>query len=147
VSEALDCFFQYPIHHLPVVKDGKLTGQVKMGAEPKPLTLDVGGPLFADGGGAYEVMAALPLAEGYETAFRNVDVLTQKPKVMQLKVLGTESATVPAGTFDCWKAEVTSPDDGQKSTFWVAKDTRRVVKLTSVLPRMNGATLISEMQK
>ena len=28
VSEVLDCFFQYPIHHLPVVKQGKLTGML-----------------------------------------------------------------------------------------------------------------------
>ena len=28
VSEVLDCFFQYPIHHLPVVHDGKLAGML-----------------------------------------------------------------------------------------------------------------------
>jgi CBS domain-containing protein len=28
VSEALDCFFQYPIHHLPVVRDGRIVGMV-----------------------------------------------------------------------------------------------------------------------
>ena len=28
VSEALDCFFQYPIHHLPVVRQGKLAGML-----------------------------------------------------------------------------------------------------------------------
>jgi len=28
VSEALDCFFQYPIHHLPVVRNGKLAGML-----------------------------------------------------------------------------------------------------------------------
>ncbi|MCK7495353.1 MAG: CBS domain-containing protein [Comamonadaceae bacterium] len=28
VSEALDCFFQYLIHHLPVVRDGKLAGML-----------------------------------------------------------------------------------------------------------------------
>lgn len=28
VSEALDCFFQYPIHHLPVVRNGKLVGML-----------------------------------------------------------------------------------------------------------------------
>jgi dipeptidyl aminopeptidase/acylaminoacyl peptidase len=129
------------------LKDGKITGQMKMGAEPKALSVDVGRAIFADGAGAYEVMATLPLAEGYETTFRNFDVLSQKPKAMQLKVVGTESATVPAGTFDCFKVEVSSPDDGQRSTFWVARDTRRVVKLMSVMPRMNGATLISELQK
>jgi CBS domain-containing membrane protein len=28
VSEVLDCFFQYPIHHLPVVRDGVLAGML-----------------------------------------------------------------------------------------------------------------------
>ncbi len=28
VSEVLDCFLQYPIHHLPVVRSGKLTGML-----------------------------------------------------------------------------------------------------------------------
>lgn len=28
VSEVLDCFLQYPIHHLPVVRDGKLAGML-----------------------------------------------------------------------------------------------------------------------
>lgn len=28
VSEVLDCFFQYPIHHLPVVRDGRLVGML-----------------------------------------------------------------------------------------------------------------------
>ena len=35
VSEALDCFFQYPIHHLPVMKDGKLAGMLS--AENTPI--------------------------------------------------------------------------------------------------------------
>ena len=28
VSEALDCFLQYPIHHLPVVRDSRLVGML-----------------------------------------------------------------------------------------------------------------------
>jgi len=28
VSEALDCFFQYPIHHLPVVRNGRVVGML-----------------------------------------------------------------------------------------------------------------------
>jgi CBS domain-containing protein len=45
VSEALDCFFQYPIHHLPVLREGKLAGMLSsadlMKLEhfvPKPVT-------------------------------------------------------------------------------------------------------------
>jgi len=28
VSEALDCFFQYPIHHLPVLREGRVVGML-----------------------------------------------------------------------------------------------------------------------
>ena len=68
--------------------------------------MDPGGALFADGAGAYEVMASLPLADGYSLSFRNLDVQKQKPQMKQLKVVGTESVTVPAGTFDAYKVEI-----------------------------------------
>ena len=128
------------------VKDGKATGEMKMGGDPKPLTADLGGPLFADGPGAYQVVGALPLAEGYSTSFRNFDVQAQKSKVVQLSVVGSESVTVPAGTFDSFKVEL-SAEDGQKTTVWVAKDSHQPVKFSAVVPRMNGAVVTSELTK
>ena len=127
------------------VKDGKATGELKMGGDPKPMSVDLGGPLFADGPGTYQVIAALPLADGYATSFRNLDVQSQKGKVVQLKVVGSESVTVPAGTFDTLKVELSS-EDGQKTTVWVAKDSHKAVKFSSVVPRMNGAVVTSELQ-
>jgi hypothetical protein len=118
---------------------------MKMGEQSKPISADLGGALFADGAGAYPVMATLPLAEGYTTAFRNFDIQTQKVKVVQLAVVGTEQVTTPAGAFDTYKAEVTS-DDGAKTTFWVSRPDRKVVKIVATSPRMNGATLTSELQ-
>ena len=50
-----------------------------------------------------DVIATLPLAEGYTTTFRNFDVQKQKPTLKQLKVVGTEEVTVPAGTFKAFK--------------------------------------------
>lgn len=128
------------------VKDGKATGEMKVGEQPRPIQAELGGELFADGAGAYHVVAALPLAEGYTTAYRNFDLQTQKTKVVQLAVAGTERVTVPAGEFDAWKVELSS-DDGQRTTVWVAKDARRVVKMSAVVPRMNGAVMTSELQK
>jgi hypothetical protein len=128
------------------VKDNKATGTMTMNGQPRPISADLGGPLFADGAGANAVMAALPLAEGYATTFRNFDLQTQKPKVSQLKVAATEQVTVPAGAFDAYRVEVTS-DNGGKSTVWVDKTTRRVVKVSSVLPQMGGAVLTLELQK
>lgn len=125
---------------------GRITGTVAMGGQSKPIDVDAGGPLFADAAGATFVVAALPLAEGYTAGFRNFDVQSQKVKLMQLKVAASESVTVPAGTFESWRVEVSPADGGSdKLTLWVSKD-RKPVKMTSTLPQMNGAVMTVELQ-
>jgi dipeptidyl aminopeptidase/acylaminoacyl peptidase len=128
-------------------KDNKATGTMTMNGQPKPVLVDVGGVIFADGAGAFDVIARLPLAVNYSTTFRNFDVQKQKVQLKQLKFLGTESVKVPAGTFDTYKVELTSTDnDGDKQTLWIAKDSHKVVKITATLPSLGGALLISELQ-
>ena len=126
---------------------GKATGTMTMGAAPKPVSADLGGDLFADGAGAHEAIATLPLAEGYAASFRTFDVQKQKLALKQLKVLGRESVTVAAGTFDAWKVEITSAEgEPGQTTVWVAADSRQVVKVSAILPQMGGALLTSELQ-
>jgi dipeptidyl aminopeptidase/acylaminoacyl peptidase len=121
-------------------------GAMSMNGNDKPISVDLGGPLFADAAGAQLAIASLPLAEGYTTTFRNFDVQKQKVKLMQLKVAGSESVTVAAGTFDAFKVEVTSADGGtDKMTLWVAKDSRKPVKMSAVLAEMGGAMLNMEL--
>jgi len=127
-------------------KDGKVQGEMKMNDQPKPFTADVGGELFADGPGSMNVAAALPLADGYTASFRNFNPQTQKVENVQLKVLGSDSVTVPAGTFETYKVEVATAG-GQTVTEYVAKDSRRVVKVVAILPQMNGAIMTMELQK
>jgi dipeptidyl aminopeptidase/acylaminoacyl peptidase len=125
---------------------GKATGTVAMGGEPKPVSVDLGGDLFADGVGAYESIAALPLADGYGTTFRNFDVRQQKVQLKQAKVTGTESVTVPAGTFPAWKVEITSAEgEPGSTTLWIARDTRAVVKTVTAVPEMGNAVVTMEM--
>ena len=108
----------------------------------------MGGPLFADGAAAKHSLSCLPLAEGYTTTYRNFDVQQQKVKLMQLKVMGVEKVTVPAGTFDAYKVEITSADGGNdKETLWVARDTHKPVKESSVLSAMGGAVLTQELEQ
>ncbi|HQR45095.1 MAG TPA: prolyl oligopeptidase family serine peptidase [Thermoanaerobaculia bacterium] len=128
-------------------KDGKATGTMAMGGDPKAFEADLGGPVFADGAGAWEVLARLPLAEGYSATFRNFEVQKQKAALKQIKVLGAEDVTVAAGTFAAWKAEVSSAEgDPGVTTVWIAKDSRKVVKTSATLPQMGGATITSELQ-
>ena len=129
--------------------DNKATGKMSMNGQERPITADVGGSLFADGAGANDVIAALPLANGYSTTYRNFDIMSRKVQPRQLKVVGSESVTVPAGTFDAWKVEIAPADggDGEKTTVWVDKATRRAVKTVSVSPQMNGAVATAELVK
>src|SRR5687767_2337975 len=128
------------------VKDNKATGTMTVNGQARPISVDLGGALFADGAGMYDVIAALPLAEGYAVGFRNLDVMKQKPSMKNLKVVGMESVTVPAGTFNAYKVEITSVDnEADKTMLWVARDTRKVVKISSVLTALNGAVLTSEL--
>jgi dipeptidyl aminopeptidase/acylaminoacyl peptidase len=124
----------------------KATGTMNMNGQDRPISADLGGPIFADAACSDLAIAALPLADGYTTSFRNFDVRKQKEKLMQLKVVGVESVTVPAGTFDAYKVEVTSADGGSdKETLWIAKDSRKPVKTTAVLAEMGGAVVTQEM--
>jgi dipeptidyl aminopeptidase/acylaminoacyl peptidase len=116
------------------------------GGGDKPISADLDGTTFADGAGSSFVIGCLPLAEGYTTAFRNFDLQRQKVKLMQLGVAGSESVTVPAGTFDAFKVELSSADGGpDKSTVWIAKDSRTPVKISTVLAEMGGAVLTAEL--
>ncbi|MCM2255126.1 MAG: S9 family peptidase [Vicinamibacteria bacterium] len=140
---------QGPVEISLTFEGGKATGTMTMaGAPPKPIAVDLGGELFADGAGAHDVLARLPLADGYTTTWRNFDVQKQKVALKQLKVAGSEEVTVAAGTFKAWKVEISSADgEPGTSTLWVATDSRKVVKTTATLPQMGGATIVSELQK
>jgi hypothetical protein len=60
-------------------------------------------------------------------------------------VVGSEQVTVAAGTFDAFKAEYETPNGG-KTTFWIAKSPRKLVKSTASGPQLGGATMIAELQ-
>jgi dipeptidyl aminopeptidase/acylaminoacyl peptidase len=124
----------------------KVTGTMTQSGQAKPIDVDLGGIVFADGGGAFDVLARLPLAPNYSTTFRNFDVQKQKAQIKNLKVVGVESVTVPAGTFDAYKVEIVDVDnDGDKQTVWIAKDSHKVLKIVATLPSLGGAVLTSEL--
>jgi len=126
----------------------KATGNMSMNGQNRPIAADLGGAVFADGPGGNDVIATLPLAAGYTTTFRNFDAMTQQVKSRQLKVVGTESVTVPAGTFNAIKVEVTPAEGtGETITLWVDPVSRSVVKSVAILPQMNGAVATSELVK
>ncbi|HYR83353.1 MAG TPA: alpha/beta fold hydrolase [Terriglobia bacterium] len=127
------------------VNGNKAVGKINAGGREIPIAVDIATPLFAAGPGAPQAVASLPLAEGYTTTFRNLDIQRQKVLLMQLKVVGSENVTVPAGTFDTYKVEFAAEDGSNKTTVWVAKDSRKPVKSQIVLPQQGGAVVTTEL--
>jgi dipeptidyl aminopeptidase/acylaminoacyl peptidase len=129
------------------VDGGKLSGSMNMNGKQTPISADLGGPLFAETAGP-QCIALLPLADGYTTTFRNFDLQKQKVKLIALKMAGSESVTVPAGTFDTFKVVLSSADGGSENvTLWIAKDPRKAVKVVAVMAEMGGATMTAELDQ
>ena len=58
------------------------------------------------------------------------------------------TVTVPAGTFDAYKVEIIAADnDADKQTVWIDKGSRKVLKISAVIPNLNGAVLTSELTR
>jgi hypothetical protein len=64
--------------------------------------------------------------------------------VKELKVVGVEKVTVPAGTFEAFKVEVADAEGGGRTTYWIARDGRRSLKSSAVMPQFNGAVMTIE---
>ncbi len=124
---------------------GHASGKLAMPNGERPIDADLGGAVFGEGAGGAVSVASLPLAEGYSATYRTYDLTKMKMALWQLKVVGSESVTVPAGKFDTFKVESASADGGsEKTTFWIAKDSRQAVK--SVTNGAGGSTITSELQ-
>lgn len=126
---------------------GKISGSMSMNGQTQPISADAGGPLFPEALNLPQAFAALPLAEGYTTLFRNFDAATQKTKLLQLKVGPIEPVTAGGTAFQAYKVEVTSADAGpDHDTLWITKD-GKVVKLESILAAAGGAHMTAELQQ
>ena len=126
----------------------KATGTITDGKEKHTINTDVGGVVFADGGSGGDVMAALPLAKNYTAEFRNFNIGSEQVRLLQLRVMDSETVSVPAGTFDTWKVLITSIDGGTDAyALWVEKRTHRVVRMAVSVPNLHDALAIAELTK
>jgi len=65
---------------------------------------------------------------------------------VRLAVNGSETITVPAGTFEAFKVQISpAGSTNDKTVVWIAKNTRQPVKVVSSSPAMAGATMTAEL--
>jgi hypothetical protein len=123
--------------------DHKMTGILHSDAGDKQVSADVGGSVFAEGPGNFQSLGCLPLANNYAITYRNIDYVRQAEEQVELKVLGSESVTVPAGTFESYVVHLTRHPAETDQTIWIDRQSRKVVKVSTSAP--NGATSTQEL--
>ncbi|MGD9635047.1 MAG: tetratricopeptide repeat protein [Pirellulales bacterium] len=102
-------------------KYGEDSVDVTMIGKDKTFTLNFTPPAF-DNEQCVELFRRLPLAEGYKTTITVVTSLGGNQLSLVITVSGKETITVPAGTYECYKLDLSV---GQ--TFWVSTDEHRYV--------------------
>ncbi len=128
-------------------KQNRIKGQTVVDGRSMPFDVEVGGPLFGDGPAFIFSIGILPLEKGYSNSFRSFDMKTHKADRVHLMVAELENVTVPAGSFDSYRVEISSANSrADDYTVWVAKSSRKPVKMIADLPEMSGAKLTAELQ-
>jgi hypothetical protein len=107
------------------VANGKATGTVQRSGQSIPIDAQVAPGVIADGA-EVAMLPTLDLSEGLAMTFQTFDGKQAKTKTYQVKVGARETITVPAGTFDAFKVELTSDEN---VTMYISADQPRKIVL------------------
>ena len=113
------------------VANGQATGSAQqpgpVGVSTMPIDVAVGAGIIADGAEAL-LIPTIDFSEALTVNFSTFDGKQGKVKPYVLKVAGKESVTVPAGTYEGWKCEITG--DNELVLIWVSTaEPRKVLML------------------
>lgn len=127
----------------------EVTGTLTAPGQEIPVEVELEAPVFGDSSALDTAITALPLAEGYRTTVRSVEIgVQQAVRVWSVEVESVESVEVPAGSFETFRVAL-EPLDGEPGgrTLWIIEETpRRVVKAESELPpQAGGGTAVTEL--
>jgi hypothetical protein len=93
-----------------------------------------------DDGEVYFLLRAIPFEVGYAATFSDVVVAAAATPKATIRVVGEEQVDVPAGSFNCYKLELSLAGVPQKQYFWYGVDSPHyLVKL-----EVEGITMLLE---
>ena len=79
------------------------------------------------------VLQLLPLEAGWRRSLYMIwswkGPKPEYPFPLDIRVVGREAQTVPAGTYDCWKVELRIPSSRAKTNVWISRDRHWVVRV------------------
>ena len=139
---------QGPVSFELAYADTEITGTMSLRGQETSIDVMLEAPVFGGDAALEAVLGALPLNLGYQTTLRTFDVRTQKARTWSFEVTGRETLETEAGSFDCFKTQLTALDgDGGDGTLWfTTKPSRVIVRSEVSIPRkMGGGRMIQEL--
>ncbi len=101
--------------------DTTVSGTMTMRGREVPIEMSFDQPTLASTANMEVALAALPLDEGYAARLPVFQLQQQKVATTTVRVTGTETIEVPAGTFETYVLEATSEGPGPSGTIYVRK--------------------------
>ena len=124
-----------------------MSGTIDPGTvEKKPLNVKLENPIHIDGAGSDLVFARLPLQPNFTTVIEMVDPSSAQVKKYELKHIGSEKITVPAGTFETTKLAINQIDGGEKFIYWLSPADKNMIKIEAIVPQMGNAKMTAELK-
>lgn len=115
-----------------IFANGRVTGTATIpsmgGPEERKIDTTVA-PGAVDAGLITSVLPTLALAQGAKFTFAAFSPI-QGARNVEIEVTGSESLTIPAGTFDAWVVSLTGVGNG--ASYYVSKANPRVLKISPV---------------
>ena len=130
-------------------RENAVKGSIDAGSgSVMPVDVSLEKPVLGDGSAFEVVLPALPLKKGYKTRIDMFDSEKQEVRSMALEVVGEETVTVPAGTFETIAVEMIPVDEsfGGGMYYISLKDPRVLVRGVFQMPKeAGGGTVTSEL--
>ena len=101
--------------------DTSVTGTLAMGPRTMDVNRSVDQPVLASTANLEVALAGLPLTEGYSARLPVFQLQQQKVAITTIRVTGTETIEVPAGTFETYVLKVTAEGPAPSGTYYVRK--------------------------
>jgi dipeptidyl aminopeptidase/acylaminoacyl peptidase len=101
--------------------DTTVSGTMKARGQEIPVEKSFGQPTLASTANMEVALSTLPLEEGYAARLPVFQLQQQKVATTTIRVTGTETVKVPAGSFETYVLEATSKGPGASGTMYVRK--------------------------
>jgi len=119
-----------------------VAGTLRAGGQSRAMERTFDQPVLSSTANVEVGMATLPLDSGYVAQMPVYHLQQREVTPMTLRVVGTESVTVPAGSFDTFVVEATSQGSGPSGTYYVRQNApHHVVKADLEVAASQGRTV------